>query len=251
MATNLNKDSFLNTGIAVGGDIQTDDDETIALGKGSVAANDSTVNAATAPFAVSNFGGEVNQAQGDGSQVVSRSDIGQQAFNSDGAVLGQGGSLSGINTGVNTGVNAGGDVDRTIVGDDNQQLAFDGNVSNSAFGLGDGDVSNTSGNLGFGSSFNSGGDSQSFIGNELGEGAALGGRDATTLSDDDVNLRFEENNVSNVKDSTNVNTAQDESSAFADQDFEPTRVDIQDSFKTFEDNDTATKVNVEDNFFDD
>lgn len=227
--SSINKDSLLNTGQFIGGDINEDNDETVALGKGSVAANDSTVNAATAPFAVSNFGGEVNQAQGPGSQVVSHSGIGQQAFNSDGAVLGQGGSLSGVNTGVNTGVNAGGNVDRTIVGDHNAQANQD-HVSDSALSFG-GDANNVSDNIGFGSNFNAGGSQQSFTGNELHD-STLAGHDGLNAAHHDTNLSFREDNLTNIENSEDVNTSQHGTSVADQSDF----------FQKFDDH----HVNVED-----
>lgn len=234
-------DNFLNSGQFVAGDLTNDNDLTVASGAGSVAASEgSFVNAATGDAAIANLGGDVNQALGARSQIVDGPVFGNNASNSDGAIQ-AGGDISGANSGVNTGVVAGGGVDRTIVGDDNAQFSVDGHVSDSALSFG-GDASNVSDNIGFGSSFNAGGDSQSFIGNSADDGGAIGGRDASGFNLEDNDVSFREDNTAVVSDSQNVNLGQDDSTAFAHQDFDPIKVDIDDSVLAGDD--------VEDNFFD-
>jgi len=233
---NFNKDVVNNTGSIVNGDITEDNDVNIASGKGATILGEDAFGVVASGAGSTAAFGDVTQA-GPGAAVVQNSTVGALANNSDGAVLTGDGDIQGVNTGlINDSVFAGGDVDDTINGDGNLQFNPDGgSFDGSALSFGSGDATAV------GTAFNSqfAGDNssnQQIQGNELGEGSAIGGRDAQAVSDDDVNLRFEENNLTNVEDSSNVNTAQDDSSAFAHQDFEPVRVDVQDSFKSFEDN---------------
>lgn len=224
-----NSQNLFNQGGFIGGDINFDNDVTVASGDGAVAAAEgSSVNAATGDGAVANVGGEVNQASGAGSQVIDGGVGGNNASNSDGAIQ-AGDDVDGANSGVNTGAVAGDDVEDSIVGDENQQAHVDGDVADSAIGFGEGDTSNTSDNVAVGSTVNSGGDSQGFIGNEADDGGAIGGRDAsgTDVQDNDTSVSHEDTSI--VDDSANTDVAQDHSTAQADQHLSPTAVDVHDS----------------------
>lgn len=221
-----NSQNVFNQGGFIGGDINFDNDVTVASGDGAVAAGPgASVNAATGDGAIANVGGEVNQAAGAGSQVVDGDINGNNASNSRGAVQ-AGDDVDGANTGVNTGVIAGDEVDHTVVGDDNQQANVDGGVEDSALGFGEGDTSNTSDNTAVDSSVNSGGDSQAAIGNEADHGGAIGGHDAegTDVEDNDTSVSQEDTSI--VDDSANTDVAQDDSHADTSQHFSPTEVEV-------------------------
>lgn len=246
---NFNKDVVNNTGSIVNGDITEDNDVNIASGKGATILGEDSFGVVASGTGSTAAFGDVTQA-GPGSAVIQDSDVGAFNNNSDGAVAANG-DVQGVNTGVvNDSVFAGDDVSDTVNGDGNLQFNPDGgSFDGSALSFGSGDATAV------GTAFNSqfAGDNssnQQIQGNELGEGAAIGGRDAQAVSDDDVNLRFEENNLSNIENSVNANSAQDDSTADADQDFEPVRVDVQDSFKSFEDNsednDVVESFNLDD-----
>ena len=87
---------------------------------------------------------DVNNASGDGSQIIDGDNFGQ-ANTGDGAIQAEG-DVTGANTGTNTGVVAGGNAEDNVVGDDNQTANVDGNADGSVFNFGDGDVNNTSNN---------------------------------------------------------------------------------------------------------
>jgi hypothetical protein len=84
---------------------------------------------------------DINNASGDGAQIIDGDNLGQ-ANTGDHAVQAEG-DAEGVNTGVNTGVNAGGDVEDTVVGDDNNVANIDGSADGTVLHFGDGDVSNT------------------------------------------------------------------------------------------------------------
>jgi hypothetical protein len=109
----------------VHGDLDVETTNVNATGDGAVAAGDDVENAAT----------------GDGSQVIDGDNYGQ-ANTGDGAVLAGEDIEAPVNTGEFTGVQADGDVDNTVVGDDNQVAQVDGEADNSTFNFGDGDVTN-------------------------------------------------------------------------------------------------------------
>lgn len=89
-----------------------------------------------------------------------------------------------------------------------------------------------------GSNAGVGGDVQQIQGNEVGPGGALAGRDAVADNDTSLSFSNEENNLTNVEGSSNVNTAQDDATAAADQD----DVAIDDSGNSFSDDDNVVKA---------
>lgn len=137
------------------GDIETTNVN--ATGDGAVAAGDDVENAAT----------------GDGSQIIDGDNFGQ-ANTGDGAVLAGDDINAPVNTGEFTGVQADGDVENTVVGDDNQVANVSGEADNSTFNFGDGDVTNF-GDADFDDSAVAvgGGDATNVSNNDLEEGAAL------------------------------------------------------------------------------
>ncbi|MGH3762432.1 hypothetical protein [Actinophytocola sp.] len=152
---------------------------------------------------------DVNNASGDGSQIIDGDNLGQ-ANTGDGAVL-AGDDASGVNTGVNTGINAGGDVENAVVGDDNQTAQVQGSADGTVFNFGGGDVSNVSGNT-------------------LEEGSAIasGGGDASG-----TNIDVEDNDTNVI---TEVTDSHDTVTAIQDND---NTVNEDNDIVVVEDNDTA------------
>jgi hypothetical protein len=124
-STNIDNSVDVDVDGEVHGDLDVDTTNVNATGDGAVAAGDDVENAAT----------------GDGSQVIDGDNFGQ-ANTGDGAVLAGGDIEAPVNTGVFTGVQADGDVENTVVGDDNQSAQVSGEADNSVFNFGDGDVTN-------------------------------------------------------------------------------------------------------------
>ncbi len=140
---------------------------------------------------------DVNNASGDGSQIIDGDNFGQ-ANTGDGAIQSEG-DVSGANTGVNTGVISGGDAEGNVVGDDNQVAQVEGSADGTVFNFGDGDVSNTSNNT-----------------LEDGSAIATGGGDATTVEDNDTTdshdtvVAIQDNDTTVVEDNDiNVNEDND------------------------------------------
>lgn len=144
------------------GDIETTNVN--ATGDGAVAAGDDVENAAT----------------GDGSQIIDGDNLGQ-ANTGDGAVQAGDDINAPVNTGEFTGVQADGDVENTVVGDDNQSAQVSGEADNSTFNFGDGDVTNFGdADIDDAAVSVGGGDANNVSDNFLDEGAAASaGGDAT------------------------------------------------------------------------
>lgn len=157
---------------------------------------------------------DINNASGDGSQIIDGDNLGQ-ANTGDGAVL-AGGDASGVNTGVNTGVNAGGDVEDTVVGDDNQTANVDGSADGSVFNFGDGDVNNTSNNtVGDGSAIATGGgdataidveDNDTTVTDSHDTVTAIQDNDTTVIQDNDT---VEDNDITVIEDNDTVESGDD------------------------------------------
>jgi len=152
---------------------------------------------------------DINNASGDGAQIIDGDNLGQ-ANTGDGAVQAEG-DASGVNTGINTGVNAGGDVEDTVVGNDNNVANIDGSADGTVLHFGDGDVSNT--NI-----------SDSTIEDST---VGTGSGDVTSVEDNDTNIE--------VTDSHDTVTAI--------QDNDTTNIEVTD-IDVVEDNDIAV---IEDN----
>ncbi|MPZ86291.1 MAG: hypothetical protein GEV28_40345 [Actinophytocola sp.] len=174
---------------------------------------------------------DVNNASGDGSQIIDGDNFGQ-ANTGDGAVQ-AGDDASGVNTGVNTGINAGGDVENAVVGDGNQTAQVDGDAEGSTFNFGDGDVTNLNdvdiedSAVGFGE-----GDVTNVSDNTLDDGSAIavGGNASgsnteiedndttvtTTVEDNDTTIN--DNDVSIQDNDTTVTAVQDNDTTVVDND---------------------------------
>lgn len=135
---------------------------------------------------------DINNASGDGSQIIDGDNLGQ-ANTGDGSVQ------------------AGGDVEDTVVGDDNKTANVDGSADGSVFNFGEGDASNVSGNT-------------------LEEGSAIssGGGDATG-----TNVDVEDNDTTVV---TDITDSHDTVTAVQDND---TTINEDNDIAIIEDNDTA------------
>jgi len=222
--------NLLNKGI-IDGDVDQSDNSSTAVGAGAVsAAGGSTANVASGPFSVANLGdGDVNQASGHG-QVISDSEVGQNAFNSPGALQVGGDAHGAFNTGFVEGVQSGGPAIGNVVGDGNETATVLGHADGAGFGFGHSVVGVASGNeiggdgaiSGLGSSHN-----QSHI--IADHGAAVAGNDAFGSNEQDFSTNIHETNLSNIEDSQNVTSAQGHSFAEAEQDFHPHATHIVDS----------------------
>lgn len=222
--TNTN---LLNKGI-IDGDVDQSNNSSTAVGSGAVSASGaSAVNVASGVGAVANAGGgDVNQAFGKG-QVINDSLVGQNAFNSPGALQVGGDADGAFNTGFVAGVQSGGPAIGNVVGDGNQTATVLGSADGAGFGFGNSTVGVASNNDidGDGAISGLGGaQNQSHIFAD--HGSAVAGDDAFGRNVQDFSTDVRETNLTNIEDSTNVATAQGRSFVDADQDFEPVRVDI-------------------------
>jgi hypothetical protein len=237
--TNETNTNLLNKGI-IDGDADLSNNSSTAVGAGAVSGSGgAAVNAATGANSVANQGsGDVNQAFGQ-SQIVDHSSIGQNAFNSPGALQVGGDAHGAFNTGAVLGVQSGGPAVGNIVGDGNETATVLGNANNAGFGFGHSTVGVASGNdihgdgavSGFGGAQN-----QSHIFAD--HGSAVGGHDAVGHNFEDHSLDVRETNLTHIDDSTNVTHAQGHSFAAADQDFAPKHVDVDHSQFAGDDIDT-------------
>jgi len=145
----------------------------------------------------------VNNASGDGSQIIDGDNLGQ-ANTGDGAIQAEG-DVTGANTGVNTGVISGGDAKGNVVGDDNQTAQVEGSADGTVFNFGDGDVSNTSNNtLEDGSAIaTGGGDATTVEDNDTTDShdtvVAIQDNDTTVVEDNDININ-EDNDIAVIED---------------------------------------------------
>jgi hypothetical protein len=146
---------------------------------------------------------DVNNASGDGSQIIDGDNFGQ-ANTGDGAIQAEG-DVTGANTGVNTGVISGGDAEGNVVGDNNQTAQVEGSADGTVFNFGDGDVSNTSNNtLEDGSAIaTGGGDATTVEDNDTTDShdtvVAIQDNDTTVVEDNDININ-EDNDIAVVED---------------------------------------------------
>ncbi|HEY7595597.1 MAG TPA: hypothetical protein VH969_20765 [Actinophytocola sp.] len=156
---------------------------------------------------------DINNATGDGSQIIDGDNFGQ-ANTGDGAVL-AGDDASGVNTGVNTGINAGGDVEDSVVGDDNQTANVDGSADGSVLHFGDGDVNNTSNNDIEDSTVGTGSgdvtdvdveDNDTTVTDSHDTVTAVQDNDTTVIEDNDT---VEDNDISVVEDNDTVESGDD------------------------------------------
>ena len=219
--------NLLNKGI-IDGDVDQSDNSSTAVGAGAVsAAGGSAVNVASGLGAVANQGdGTVNQASGHG-QVISGSEVGQNAFNSPGALQVGGDAHGAFNTGFVEGVQSGGPAIGNVVGDGNQTATVLGHADGAGFGFGHATVGVASGNEFFGDGAVSGiGGAQNQSHILADHGSAVAGHDAVGSNFDDESVHVTETNLSHIDHSDNVTSAQGHSVAEAHQHFQPTHVDV-------------------------
>ena len=219
--------NLLNKGI-IDGDVDQSDNSSTAVGAGAVSASGgSTANVASGLGAVANLGdGDVNQASGHG-QVISDSEVGQNAFNSPGALQVGGDADGAFNTGFIQGTQSGGPAIGNVVGDGNETATVLGDADGAGFGFGHSTVGVASGNEidGDGAISGLGGaQNQSHIFAD--HGSAVAGDDAFGSNAQDFSTNISEKNFSHIEDSDNVTSAQGHSFAEADQHFAPKHVDI-------------------------
>src|SRR4051812_3246013 len=141
-----NNTNLLNKGI-IDGDADLSNNSSTAVGAGAVSGSGgAVVNAATGAHSVANQGGgDVNQAFGQ-SQIVDHSAIGQNAFNSPGALQVGGDADGAFNTGAVVGVQSGGPAVGNVVGNGNETATVLGHADNAGFGFGHSTVGVASGN---------------------------------------------------------------------------------------------------------
>ena len=233
--------NLLNKGL-IGGDVDQSDNSSTAVGAGAVSGSGgATVNAATGLGSVANQGsGSVNQASGH-SQIIHDSGVGQNAFNSPGALQVGGDAHGAFNTGFVEGVQSGGPAIGNVVGHDNQTATVLGHADNAGFGFGHSTVGVASGNEigGDGAVSGLGGaQNQSHIFADHGSAVAGGNASGHNFQDDSVHVH--EENLTHIQDSDNVTNAQGHSFAAADQHFQPTHVDVEHSQFAGHDIDTDT-----------
>jgi hypothetical protein len=170
------------------GDIDVDNDHVNVDGDGN---------------AVNTGEGDQNAATGDQAQVIDGDNFGQantgneasqaqslfgdaQSNSGDGAILAGDDINAPINTGVNTGVIADGDVEDTVVGDENETANVDGSADGTVFNFGDGEVNNASNNVVQDGAVAAGGDATNVSNNDASQGGAVSGTgDATGNFTDD------------------------------------------------------------------
>jgi hypothetical protein len=111
-----------------------------------------------------------------------------------------------------------------------------------AFSFGSGSATNVQDSNLFGSAVGNSGPVQQVVGNDASHGGAVSGS-GPAVADNDLTFSNEENNLTNIENSSNVATAQDDSTTQADQ----ADVDVEDSFNEFTKNqrfsDDDTTVN--------
>jgi hypothetical protein len=173
-STNIDNSLDVEVDGDVDGDLEIDTTNVNATGDGAVAAGDDAEGVATGDGAVAAGDDIDNAATGDGSQIIDGDNFGQ-ANTGDGAVLVGDDLEAPVNTGEFTGVQADGDVENTVVGDDNQTAQVSGEADNSTFNFGDGDVTNFGDAEFDDTAVSVGGDATNVSNNELEEGAALSG----------------------------------------------------------------------------
>jgi hypothetical protein len=159
------------------GDIDVDNDHVNVDGDGNaVNTGEGDQNAATGEqsqvidgdnFGNANTGDEASQA----SSVFGDA----QSNSGDGAVLAGDDIEAPVNTGINTGVIADGDVEDTVVGDDNETANVDGSADGSVFNFGGGDVNNASNNSVSDGAVAAGGDATNVSNNDASQGGAVSG----------------------------------------------------------------------------
>ena len=219
--------NLLNKGL-IDGDVDQSDNSSTAVGAGAVSASGgSTVNVASGLGAVANQGpGTVNQASGHG-QVISGSEVGQNAFNSPGALQVGGDAHGAFNTGFVQGVQTGGPAIGNVVGHGNETATVLGHADGAGFGFGHATVGVASGNDFFGDGAVSGiggAHNQSHI--VADHGSAVAGHDALGSNFEDHSVTLDETNLTHVDHSNNIATAQGHSFTDAHQHFQPTHIDV-------------------------
>jgi len=219
--------NLLNKGL-IDGDVDQSDNSSTAVGAGAVSASGgSTVNVASGLGAVANQGpGTVNQASGHG-QVISGSEVGQNAFNSPGALQVGGDAHGAFNTGFVQGVQTGGPAIGNVVGHGNETATVLGHADGAGFGFGHATVGVASGNDFFGDGAVSGiggAHNQSHI--TADHGSAVAGHDAAGSNFEDHSVTLDETNLTHIDHSSNTATAQGHSFTDAHQHFQPTHIDV-------------------------
>jgi hypothetical protein len=189
-------DSSLNSGLQVGGDLAVDNDKNFAT-HGGVIANDNNGPAVIGTQGSTVAGDDLIQASH--STVLNNSSVdgGLASNNGDGIQVAPQGSDVG------------------------------------ALNFGSGQATNVADSNLFGSTVGNSGPVQQIEGNSLGDGAALGGRDAVAHNDFSVDAST--HNLSSINGDHNT-AAVDHSAAFADNSEHTDVTNIEDSFKSFEDN---------------
>jgi hypothetical protein len=192
-STNIDNSVDVDVDGDVDGDLDIDTTNVNATGDGAVAAGDDAEGVATGDGAVAAGDDIENAATGDGSQIIDGDNFGQ-ANTGDGAVLVGDDLEAPVNTGEFTGVQADGDVENTVVGDDNETAQVSGDADNSAFGFGNG-ATTSFGEAEFDDtavSVGSDGDTTNVSDNELDEGAALSGTGDAEGSFEEVDVDVEQ-----------------------------------------------------------
>jgi hypothetical protein len=223
---NLHNSNLVNNGI-IEGDVDQSDNSATAVGHGAVAGSGySTVNAATGDGSVANQGsGTVNQASGH-SQIISGSDVGQNAFGSPGSIQADGGAHGAFNTGYVQGVQADGPAIGNVVGHGNETATVLGNANGAGFGMGHSTVGVASGNTIHGDGAISGlGNSQNQSHIRADHGAAVGGHDAFGSNVQDQSTHITETNTTHIFDSEHVDSGEGHGYGEADHHYRPTHFD--------------------------
>jgi hypothetical protein len=170
---------------------------------GNIDVDNDHVNVDGDGNAVNTGEGDQNAATGDQAQVIDGDNFGQantgneasqaqslfgdaQSNSGDGAVLAGDDINAPVNTGVNTGVIADGDVEDTVVGNNNETANVDGSADGTVFNFGDGEVNNASNNQVQDGAVAAGGDATNVSNNDASQGGAVSGTgDATGSFTDD------------------------------------------------------------------